>query len=184
MNETKIAVYAGSFDPITLGHISVIEKVISIFDQINVVVAENPNKKCLFSKKYRVQLIKESLNERGISAHIGKSPCVKVVITSFDGLIVHYAKSVGANCLIRGVRSIFDVNEELQMSGLNRQISPNIFTLFVPADLELSLVSSSALKALWKAGAPISKFCTKAVMESLENKYFEDNLTESVMEYT
>ena len=153
------AVYAGTFDPVTYGHLSVIERCARLFDRAWVVVAVNPGKAPLFSLEERVSLLVEA--SRGW-------PNVEVVSTT--GYVVELARELGARYLVRGVRGVTDTESELSLSSLNRQLAPEIETLFVPAHPELSQVSSSRLKELVLEGADISRYCPPHVAARLRER--------------
>ena len=155
----KRAVYAGSFDPVTLGHLSVIARGAQLFDELCVLVAVNPGKAALFSSEERVQLL---------VAVCAQHANVSVAQTS--GYVVEWARSIGARYLVRGVRGATDAEAELALSRLNQQLAPEIETVFVPAHLELSEVSSSGLKALAQQGADIARYCPPLVAARLRER--------------
>lgn len=155
----KRAVYAGTFDPITLGHLSVVERAARLFDELVVVVAVNPHKEPLFSAAERVELI---------TALAREWPNVTACETS--GYVVELARARGARYLVRGVRGVTDTEAELELSRLNRALAPEIETVFVPAHAELSEVSSSHLKELVRAGADVQRFCPALVRARLKEK--------------
>jgi pantetheine-phosphate adenylyltransferase len=144
----RAAAYAGTFDPITLGHSSVIERAARLFDSVLVVVAVNPEKRPLFSADERVEMI------RGVVA-----PWANVRCEITDGYVVELARARGARYLIRGVRGSTDIEAEISLANLNHRLAPEIETVFVPAHPELSEVSSSKLKELAKCGLDISRYC-------------------------
>lgn len=155
----KRAVYAGTFDPITLGHVSVVERAARLFDELLVVVALNPRKEPLFSAAERVELIQ---------ALAGEWSNVSVCETS--GYVVDLARARGARYLVRGVRGVTDTESELELSRMNRALAPEIETVFVPAHDELSEVSSSRLKELVRAGVDVQRFCPALVGARLKEK--------------
>lgn len=144
----RVAVYAGTFDPITLGHLSVIERGTDLFDRLIVVVAVNPDKQPLFSAEERVQMIRE------VTARWPSVAC-----ESTTGYVVELAQRCGARTLLRGVRTATDVETEIALANLNRQLAPEVETVFIPAHPQLSEVSSSRLKVLALQGADISRYC-------------------------
>jgi pantetheine-phosphate adenylyltransferase len=153
----KLAVYAGTFDPPTLGHLSVIERAADLFDRLWIVVAKNPDKQPLFSDGERVGMLAELA-----------APWAHVSIEKTDGYVVSLARQLGARYLVRGVRGATDIEGEIALSRLNSELAPEIETVFVPARSGLSDVSSSRLKQLARAGADISAFCPPAVQTRLE----------------
>jgi len=152
----RIAIYAGTFDPITRGHLSVIERAAVLFDRLIVVVAVNPDKHPLFSVEERRQLIEEVTR---------RWPNVSCGATS--GFVVHTAREHDARYLVRGVRGATEVAAEIELANANRALAPEIETIFVPAHPELSEVSSSRLKALAAAGEDLSRYCPPEVESRL-----------------
>lgn len=152
----RIAVYAGTFDPITRGHLSVIERSAALFDRLVVVVAVNPDKQPLFSVQERVDMIREVV-----------SPWPAVECTSTEGYVVELAREKSARYLVRGVRSCTDAESEIMLANLNHALAPEIETVFIPAHPELSEVSSSRLKELAREGADISLYCPAGIAARL-----------------
>lgn len=152
----NIAVYAGSFDPPTLGHLSVLHAAVKLFPHVRVLVAVNPNKRTLFTADERVQMLREAT---------ARYPNVTVDFT--EGLVAEYARSIGGSVLIRGVRGATDAQFEMELAQQNRLIAPELDTVFVPAEASLSEVSSTALKERARAGDDVSTLCPPAVLERL-----------------
>ncbi len=150
----KIAVYPGSFDPITLGHINVIERAAAMVDQLVVGVLNNQAKWPLFSAEERVEMIREA------TAHIPN-----VVAVPFDGLTIDFARRSGAQWIIRGLRAVTDFEYELQMAQTNRVLAPEIDTIFFTTELKYAYLSSSTVKEVAKFGGDIDSFLTPAVKE-------------------
>jgi pantetheine-phosphate adenylyltransferase len=155
----RIAVYAGSFDPVTLGHLSVIETSARLFDRVWVVVAINPAKQALFAADERVAMLSEVI-----------SAWPHVEATSTAGYVVELARQVGARYLVRGVRSVTDSENELGLARLNYELAPEIETVFVPAHPELSEVSSSRLKELVQSGVDVARYCPASVAARLHSR--------------
>ena len=151
-----VAVYAGTFDPITLGHLSVIERSVEIFERTVVLVAINPGKTPLFSGDERLDFIRDAT--RRLSS---------VEAASTTGLVVDFARSIGARFLVRGIRGASDADYEAELARQNRELASEIQSIFLPADRELSAVSSSGLKELARAGRDVSAYCTPLVARSL-----------------
>ncbi|MCE9667809.1 pantetheine-phosphate adenylyltransferase [Myxococcus stipitatus] len=154
-----IAVYAGSFDPITAGHLSVIRQAARLFGHVVVIVAVNPAKNALLTPDERVALVREA---------VAMHPNVSVAWT--EGLIVDHARAIGASVLLRGVRGATDAQFETELARNNRALAPEISTLFLPAEAHLAEVSSSALKARVARGEDISGFCPPAVATMLRER--------------
>jgi pantetheine-phosphate adenylyltransferase len=158
----RLAVYAGTFDPITLGHLSVVGRGARLFDRLFVLVAVNPGKQPLFSVEERVDLLRE------VCARFENVECAGT-----DGYVVHFARAHGARYLIRGVRGSTDVESEMALADLNRELAPEIETVFVPAHPGLSEVSSSRLKELARNGGDISKYCPPEIAPRLLRRALE-----------
>jgi pantetheine-phosphate adenylyltransferase len=144
----KIAVYAGTFDPITRGHLSVIERASRLFDRLLIVVAVNPSKVPLFSVAERLSMIAEL-----------SSGWPSVTPLHTEGYVVDFARRHGARYLVRGVRSCTEVEAEIALANMNHELAPELETVFIPAHPELSEVSSSRLKELALSGAELSRYC-------------------------
>ncbi len=155
----RVAIYAGTFDPITRGHLSVLERVSGLFDRLVVLVAVNPAKSPLFSELERVELIAEAT-----------AALPGVCVASTSEWVAAYARRVGAQWLIRGVRDTTDITSEHQLACLNQQIAPELTTLFVPAEAQLASVSSTRLKQLARAGEPLDAWCAPGVARALRRK--------------
>jgi pantetheine-phosphate adenylyltransferase len=154
------AIYPGSFDPITLGHINIIERASRLFDRVIVSILHNSNKQALFTTEERLVLAKESL------AHLAN-----INIVSFEGLLVDFAYSQQINVILRGLRNMADVDFEFQLSGMNRQLHSDIETLFLSADGKYAHISSSLIKEIAKQGRDTSAFVPKNVVKALERIY-------------
>jgi pantetheine-phosphate adenylyltransferase len=155
----RLAVYAGTFDPITCGHLSVIERGARLFDRLIVVVAVNPSKVPLFTAAERVEMI---LLVTGCWSNVQCS--------TTDGLVVEFARALGAQYLVRGVRGCTDVESEITLASMNHELAPDIETVFVPAHPELSEVSSSKLKELATQGLDISRYCPPEIAGRLRQR--------------
>lgn len=153
------AIYPGSFDPITLGHIDVIKRAASISDELIVGVLNNKSKTPLFTVAERVKMIEESVQNL---------PNVKV--RSFTGLVVDFAKETDSQILVRGLRAVTDFEYELQMSLTNRKINPNVDTIFFNTSLEYAYLSSSTVKEMAFFGADISECVPSNVVDKVYKK--------------
>ena len=156
----SVALFPGSFDPPTYGHLKVIERASRIFDKIDVVISENPEKNCLFSAGERLLMMKTLVE-----------PYANVTVHTWDKLIVEYAKKVGAKVLIRGIRNASDFSYEFDLSLMNRSLNPNIETLFIPTETRFVIVKSSSIKELASFGGDISGMVPPIVLEAVMNKY-------------
>ncbi len=159
----RIAVFPGSFDPITNGHIDIIERAQEIFEEIIVAVVENPQKDYLFNVQERVEMIKEIF---------AGSPKVKV--ETFDGLLMNYMKRKGAKVVIRGLRAISDFEYEFQMALMNRKLNPEVETLFMMPNVVYSYLSSRLVKEVYSLGG-----CVKDLVPPVVERYLEKKLRKS-----
>ena len=155
----KRAIYPGSFDPVTLGHIDVIKRASSLFDWLIIGVLNNRAKSPLFSVEERVKMLKEVTKD-----------IPNVEVKSFGGLTVDFARECGANALVRGLRAITDFEYELQIAQLNRVIDPNIDTVFLTTNLKYAYLSSSSVKEVAAYGGDISHFVTPYVGNEVHKK--------------
>ena len=160
----KIAIYPGTFDPITLGHIDVIKKSIKIFDKVIVATTNNLDKDYFFSKDERFEMIKQSLFK---DLKLNKK---KIKIISFDNLTIKLCKKLNASFIIRGLRAVSDFEYEFQLAGMNRKLDNKIETVFLMSDVENQVISSKFVKEIAKLGGDVSKFITKSVAKSLKEK--------------
>ncbi len=152
----KIAIYPGSFDPITNGHLDVLYRACKIFDKVIVLVADNPKKKSRFSPQERVEMIKEAVNNPN------------VVVDSYSGLTVEYAKSHGATHLIRGLRAVTDFEYEFQLASANDFVDSNIDTVFLMSKNDKSFINSSMIMELHEAGVDVSSLIPESVNKRLK----------------
>ena len=152
----KIAIYPGSFDPITNGHLDVLYRACKIFDKVIVLVADNPKKKSRFSSQERVEMIKEAVNNPND------------VVDSYSGLTVEYAKSHGATHLIRGLRAVTDFEYEFQLASANDFVDSNIDTVFLMSKNDKSFINSSMIMELHEAGVDVSSLVPESVNKRLK----------------
>ena len=156
----KVAVYPGSFDPITYGHLDIINRGLKIFDEVIIAVAENPTKKALFSTEERVDLIREVLAGNG-----------RAQIDTFGGLLIDYVLSRKASVIIRGLRAVSDFEYEFQIAQMNRAISQEVETLFMMTSVPFSYLSSSIVKEVSSLNGPVEGLVPPIVKMALDSKY-------------
>lgn len=156
------AIYPGSFDPVTLGHIDVVRRASALFDVLIIGILGNSAKTPLFSVEERVNMLKEATAD-----------LPNVEVRSFNGLTVEFARECGANALVRGLRAITDFDYELQIAQLNRVIAPEIDTVFLTTNLKYAYLSSSSVKEVAAYGGDISRFVPPAVEEKVHKKFEE-----------
>ena len=156
----SVAVYPGSFDPITYGHLDIIDRGLRIFDRVIIAVARNSTKNSLFSIEERVELIREVLADNG-----------RATVDTFDGLLVEYVRSQNASVIIRGLRAISDFEYEFQIAQMNRSIASDVETLFMMTSVPFGYLSSSIVKEVGSLNGPIDGFVPPAVTAALTTKY-------------
>ncbi|MCX7880796.1 MAG: pantetheine-phosphate adenylyltransferase [Ignavibacteria bacterium] len=156
----KIAIYPGTFDPITFGHIDVIERSLKLFEKVIVVIARNPRKETLFTEEERIELIRNSLQ------HL---PNVEVAVS--DKLTVEFAQSVDAEAVIRGIRAVSDFEYEFQLALMNRKLCPEVDTIFLMPNEKFTYLNSSIIRELARYGAEIEDFVPKCVAKKLREKF-------------
>ncbi len=156
----RIALYPGSFDPITRGHLDILERACLIFDRVVVAVLENPSKSPLFTTAERVELIRASLDED-----------TRVEVSTFDGLTVECAKRVGAIAIVRGLRVTSDFENEFQMTLMNRRLDPDIHTVFLMTSFSNVFISSSIIKEVFRLGGRIDDAVPPACAVALRRKF-------------
>ena len=161
----KIAIYPGTFDPITYGHIDVIKKALKIFDKIIVGVSEVSNKNYLFSSEERIDIINKALFK---DLKLNKK---NITVISFDSLTTNLCKKYKSKIILRGLRAVSDFEYEFQLAGMNRKLNDNIETIFLMSDIENQIISSKFVKEIVKLNGDIKKFTTKSTIKSLKEKY-------------
>ena len=152
----KVAIYPGSFDPITNGHLEILKRALGIFDKVIVLVAVNDNKKSRFSVDERVAMIKEAVDDS------------RVEVDSYNGLTVEYAKKHGANHLIRGLRAVTDFEYEFSLASANDYIDSSIDTVFLMSKVEKSFINSSMIMELYRSGVDVSNLVPPSVIKRLK----------------
>ena len=162
---SKSAIYPGTFDPITFGHIDVIKKSLKVVDKLIVAITDNIHKDYLFSIEERIEMVKKSLF---VDLKLNKN---KIKIISFDDLTIKICKKYKASLIIRGLRAVSDFEYEFQLAGMNRKLNQNIETIFLMSDLENQIISSKFVKEIVKLRGDIKKFTTKSTIKSLKEKY-------------
>ena len=161
----KVAIYPGTFDPITFGHIDVIKKGLKIFDKIIVAISNVDNKDYLFDSSERMNITKKALFS---DLKLNKN---KITVISFTTLTTDLCKKYKSNVILRGLRAVSDFEYEFQLAGMNRKLNKNIETLFLMSDVENQIISSRFVKEIVKLKGDIKKFTTKSTIKSLKNKY-------------
>jgi pantetheine-phosphate adenylyltransferase len=161
----KIAIYPGTFDPITFGHIDVIKKALKLFDKVIVAASDGANKDYLFNSTERIELIKKALF---VDLKFNQK---KIEIISFTSLTTDLCKRYKSNIILRGLRAVSDFEYEFQLAGMNRKLNNDIETIFLMSDVENQIISSRFVKEIVRLKGDIKKFTTKNTIKSLKEKY-------------
>ena len=158
---SKIGIYPGSFDPITYGHLDIIQRSLNVVDELVIAVSNNNSKDHLISIDDRLNLINQSI------LSLSKNDLEKIKVEKFDNLLVHYVKSKNASLIIRGLRAVSDFEYEFLMTGMNRSIDKDIETIFLMSSEKYHFISSRFIKEIHKLGGDISKSVPKPVLDFL-----------------
>jgi pantetheine-phosphate adenylyltransferase len=161
----KTAIYPGTFDPITYGHIDVIKKSLNIFDRLIVATTDNINKNYYFSIDERLNIINNSLFK---DLKLNKK---KIKVVSFNNLTIDLCNKYNANAIIRGLRAVSDFEYEFQLAGMNKKLNSKIETMFLMSDVENQIISSKFVKEIASLGGNIDRFVTKYAVKMLKNKF-------------
>ena len=161
----KVAIYPGTFDPITYGHIDLIKKSLKLFDKIIIGVSEVSNKNYLFNSIERINIVNKALFS---DLNLNKK---KISVISFSSLTTDLCKKYKSNIILRGLRAVSDFEYEFQLAGMNRKLNNNIETIFLMSDVENQIISSKFVKEIVKLNGDIRKFTTKSTIKSLKEKY-------------
>ena len=158
---SKIGIYPGSFDPITYGHLDIIQRSLSVVDELVIAVSNNKSKNHLITIDDRLNLINQSISS------LPEKDLLKIKVEKFDNLLVHYVKSKNASLIIRGLRAVSDFEYEFLMTGMNRSIDKDIETIFLMSSEKYHFISSRFIKEIHKLGGDISKSVPKPVLDFL-----------------
>ena len=158
----RVGLYPGTFDPFTNGHTDLIGRAVKLVDKLVIGVARNEGKGPLFTLDERVEIIREEAAELNSG--------IEIVVQPFDGLLVHFAREVGANVIVRGLRAVADFEYEFQMTAMNQQLDRNIETVFLMADPRHQAIASSLVKVIAQLGGDVTKFVSPRVAARLAQK--------------
>ena len=165
---TRTAIYPGSFDPVTLGHIDVLERATLIFDRVIMAVLENPGKTPLFTAAERVEMIGACLESRP-----------RIEVTTFSGLTVDFAAATGAIAIVRGLRVISDFESEFQMALMNRRLNPAVNTVFLMTSFSNVFISSSLIKEVCHLGGNVNEMAPPVSVEAMQRRFAEQREREA-----
>ena len=169
MTERRIGIYPGTFDPITNGHSDIIRRAIKIVDHLVIGVARNDDKGPLFATDERVEIVRDEV------AHLENGDAERIEVRAFESLLMHFAQSVGAGVIIRGLRAVSDFEYEFQMAGMNARLNPQIETVFLMASDRFQFISSRFVKEIGALGGDVSHFVSPRVAERLLDRYAAGN---------
>ncbi|MDA9071675.1 pantetheine-phosphate adenylyltransferase [Candidatus Pelagibacter sp.] len=161
----KVAIYPGTFDPITYGHIDVIKKALKLFDSIVVALSDGNNKNYLFNAEERIEIVNKALF---FDLKLNRK---KIKIITFKTLTTDLCKKYKSNIILRGLRAVSDFEYEFQLAGMNRKLNNDIETIFLMSDVENQIISSRFVKEIVRLNGDIKKFTTKSTIKSLKEKY-------------
>ena len=161
----KTAIYPGTFDPITFGHIDVIRKSLKLFDKVVVGVSDESNKNYLFNAEERIEIVNKALFK---DLKLNKK---KIKVVSFNSLTTDLCKKYKSNIILRGLRAVSDFEYEFQLAGMNRKLNQNIETIFLMSDVENQIISSRFVKEIVKLKGNVKRFTTKSTIKTLKEKY-------------
>lgn len=160
MSDVQIAIYAGSFDPPTLGHLDLVQRASNIFPKVIVALGQHPTRHALFSVEERLTLLRQVCRPFG-----------NVEVALFDGLLVDYALSIGARVVVRGLRAATDFEYELQIAHANADLAPDIDTVFLPTRTNYGFISASLVREIASHGGDVSRYAPPEVCDALRDKY-------------
>jgi pantetheine-phosphate adenylyltransferase len=160
MRDETVAVYAGSFDPVTFGHLDVMKRAAKLFDRVVVAVGKHPSRQALFSFEERVALLGATTDD-----------LTNIDIASFEGLLINYCQDIGARVLIRGLRQSMDFEYEMQIAQANADMAPEVETVFLPTSLKMGFVTASLVREIASHNGDVSRYAPALVCESLAKKF-------------
>lgn len=162
MNSSQTVVYPGTFDPITNGHNDLVSRAASVFDRVVVGIAESPHKKPFFTLEERIALAKSELDRLG-----------NVDVVGFDNLLIDFVREVGATVIVRGLRAVSDFEYEFQLASMNRNLAPDIETMFLTPDENFAFISSTLVKEIARLGGDVREFVSQDVRDALARRFSE-----------
>jgi pantetheine-phosphate adenylyltransferase len=158
----RIAVYPGTFDPITNGHTDLVSRAAKVFPKVIVAIAESPHKKPLFSLEERIDLARGEMNPLG-----------NVEVVGFDNLLAEFVQQIGASVIIRGLRAVSDFEYEFQLASMNRHLAPEVETMFLTPDEDFSFISSTLVKEIARLNGDVKEFVCAAVQQAMARRFAE-----------
>jgi len=164
MSNELVGLYPGTFDPVTLGHLDIVERAVKLVDRLVIGIANNPSKSQLFSLQERVEMMRRE------AAPLSGNGYATITVQTFDSLLIQFARKLGARMIIRGLRAVSDFEYEFQMVAMNQRLEPDIETVFLMADPRHQAIASRLVKEIASFGGDVSPFTTPAVAEALKKR--------------
>jgi len=165
MSGERIGLYPGTFDPVTLGHLDIVRRAVKLVDRLVIGIADNPSKTQVFSLPERIAMVRRE------TAPLAGDGRASISVETFDTLLIHFARKIGAGVIIRGLRAVSDFEYEFQMVGMNQRLDPEIETVFLMADARYQAIASRLVKEIAAFGGDISAFTTPSVAEALKQRF-------------
>jgi pantetheine-phosphate adenylyltransferase len=165
MSGERIGLYPGTFDPVTLGHLDIIKRAVKLVDHLVIGIANNPSKTQAFTIKERIAMMRRE------TAPLAGDGRATIAVETFDSLLIHFARKIGAGIIIRGLRAVSDFEYEFQMVGMNQRLDPEIETVFLMADPRHQAIASRLVKEIAAFGGDIGPFTTPAIAEALKKRF-------------
>jgi len=165
MSATRIGLYPGTFDPVTLGHMDIIKRAVKLVDHLVIGVANNPSKTQAFTIEERVAML------RSETAPLAGDGRATIAVETFETLLIHFARKIGARVIIRGLRAVSDFEYEFQMVGMNQRLDPDVETVFLMADPRHQAIASRLVKEIAAFGGDVTSFTTPAVAAALKKRF-------------
>lgn len=165
MSAGRIALYPGTFDPVTLGHLDIIQRAVKLFDHLVIGIANNPSKSQAFSIEERIEMLQRE------TAPFAGGGRATISVETFDTLLIHFAREISATVIVRGLRAVSDFEYEFQMVGMNQRLDPDIETVFLMADPRHQAIASRLVKEIASFGGDVSAFTTPPVAEALRKRF-------------
>lgn len=165
MSGKRVGLYPGTFDPVTLGHLDIIKRAVKLVDHLVIGIANNPSKTQAFTIKERIAMMRRE------TAPLAGDSRATIEVATFDTLLIQYARKVGANVIVRGLRAVSDFEYEFQMVGMNQRLEPDIETVFLMADPRHQAIASRLVKEIASFGGDVSAFTTPAVAAALKKRF-------------
>jgi pantetheine-phosphate adenylyltransferase len=169
MSSHRVALYPGTFDPVTLGHLDIIQRAVKLVDHLAIGIANNPSKHQAFTIEERIDMMRRE------TAPLAGDGRATIAVETFDTLLIHFARKVGATMIIRGLRAVSDFEYEFQMVAMNQRLEPNIETVFLMADPRHQAIASRLVKEIASFGGDVSAFTTPAIAAALKKRFAQRN---------